>query len=361
MDELGKISKKNRSYVQGQAVGLDLRTLVVTLIIESGGNTETGHVPLGILSCVANSVKLANSVVRKIWDRYCDTGSVEPRPHGGGRKKILSEYDLLYVEQLKREKPSMYLSEIQENLARFSNTDVSKTTICTAYKKHMQGTWTRKIMIRPYVERFTQNNMRYTQAYLNYISRQNPYKLKFFDESGFNMPDSVKRKYGYALIGKPAVEVLRKTRSPHLTLNLMLGLNGVSYANVVQGATDTDRFLNFFHEAANSANDVGQPGLVTGDIVIVDNCPTHRNRGQLLLARYLANQGIEYVFLPSYSPDFNPVETCFRHIKTLLKRDNFVRMARDVSLEYAILTAVNVITPGDAKSYFEACEYMNVN
>ena len=52
MDELGKISKKNRSYVQGQAVGLDLRTLVVTLVIESGGNTETGHVPLGILSCV---------------------------------------------------------------------------------------------------------------------------------------------------------------------------------------------------------------------------------------------------------------------------------------------------------------------
>ena len=57
-------------------------------------------------------------------------------------------------------------------------------------------------------------------------------------------------------------------------------------------------------------NDVGQPALMAGDIVIVDNCATHRNRCQLILARYLVNQGIivEYVFLPTYSPDFNPVE-----------------------------------------------------
>ena len=37
-----------------------------------------------------------------------------------------------------------------------------------------------------------------------------------------------------------------KARSPHLTLNLMVGLNGVAYANVVEGATDTARYLIFF-------------------------------------------------------------------------------------------------------------------
>ena len=70
--------------------------------------------------------------------------------------------------------------------------------------------------------------------------------------------------------------------------------------NVVEGATDTDRYLNIFHEAANSVNDMGRPALATGDIVIVDNCATHRNRGQLILGRYLANQGIQYEFLQSY-------------------------------------------------------------
>ena len=82
---------------------------------------------------------------------------------------------------------------------------------------------------------------------------------------------------------------------------------------------------------------------------------------QLILGRYLANQGIQYVFLPTYSPDLNPVELCFRHIKTLMKGDPYMRMAKDVSLDYAILRAVMSITPGDARCYFQACEYMNVN
>ena len=37
-----------------------------------------------------------------------------------------------------------------------------------------------------------------------------------------------------------------KARSSHLTLNLMVGLKGVAYANVVEGATDTARYLTFF-------------------------------------------------------------------------------------------------------------------
>ena len=356
------VNKRNRCFVHGPAVGDDLRRLVVTLIMEAGGNPENRFIPYGVLSRVADSVKLANSTVKAIWDRFCETGSVAPLPPGGGRKKKLQEHDLLYAKQLKVEKPSIYLKEVQTKLSMFANVDVSLSTICKSYKHYMNdGPWTRKVMVTPSAERFTRQNLQYTQAYLNYVSRQNPYKLRFFDESGFFLPDTLKRRYGHAPKGQPAVEVSGKTRSPHLTLNLMIGLDGVAYANVVEGATDTDRYLNFFHEAANSVNDMGRPALVTGDIVIVDNCATHRNRGQLILGRYLANQGIQYVFLPTYSPDLNPVELCFRHIKTLMKGDPYMRMAKDVSLDYAILRAVMSITPGDARCYFQACEYMNVN
>ena len=355
------VSKRNRCYIHGQAVGDDLRSLVVSHIMEAGGNPESKYIPYGVVSRVARSVKLSNHAVKSIWDRFCDSGNVAPRPHGGGRKKKLQEHELLYAKQLKLEKPSIYLKEVKDKLAKFANVDASVSTICKSYKCYMNdGPWTRKVLVNPYAERFTPQNMQYTQAYLNYISRQNPYKLKFFDESGFCLPDTLKRRYGHALKGKPAVEVGSKKRSPHLTLNLMVSLNGIAYANVVEGATDTDRYLNFFHEAGNSVNDVGQPALVAGDIVIVDNCPTHRNRGQLILARYLANQGIEYVFLPSYSPNLNPAEFCFRHVKILLKDNLYIRMAREVSLEYAVLRAVTSITPGDARSYFRGCDYMNI-
>lgn len=361
-DNKSSTNKRNRSFINGQAVGNDLRSLVVTHILEIGGNTDTGYIPRGVISNVASQLRLSNNCVKNIWDRYCDTGSVKPRPHSGGKEVKLKEPDVMYIEQLKREKPSVYLNEIQDKLARFSNVDVSTSTICKTLKRKMKdGQWTRKVMVVPSKERFTPNNMQYTQAFLNYISRQNPYKLKFFDESGFNMPDSIRRKYGHAPLGKPAVEVASKGRSPHYTLNLMLGLNGIAYANVVEGATDTTRYLNFFHEASNSVDDYGNPALVAGDIVIVDNCATHRNRGQLILGQYLQNQGITYTFTPTYSPDLNPVEHCFRHIKILMKTDKFRRMATEVNLECAILSAVLEINAGDAKSYFAECGYMNIN
>ena len=66
-------------------------------------------------------------------------------------------------------------------------------------------------------------------------------------------------------------------------------------------------------------------------------------------------------FSPTYSPDLNPVELCFRHVKTLMKGDPYMRMAKAVSLDYAIFRAVMSITPGDARCYFQACGYMNVN
>jgi hypothetical protein len=292
---------------------------------------------------------------------YCDTGSVTPLPHTGGRQRKLQDQEVLYIEQLKREKPSIYLSEIKDKLDRFSNVSVSLTTIGTTVRERLQdGNWSRKIMVTPAAEKFTPNNINYTQGFLDYMSRQNPYKLKYFDESGFNMPDSVRRKYGHSPVGQPAVEIDKHTRTPHLTLNLMVGLNGIAYANVVEGATDTDRYLNFFHEAAHSVDDAGNPALTAGDIVIVDNCATHRNRGGAVLSQYLHMQGIEYVFTPSYSPDMNPAEMCFRHIKTVLKNDHYRRIAQEISLEYAVLSVVNTITAGNARSYFRDLEYINV-
>ena len=55
--------------------------------MEAGGNPENRFIPYGVLSRVADSVKLANSTVKAIWDRFCETGSVAPLPPGGGRKK----------------------------------------------------------------------------------------------------------------------------------------------------------------------------------------------------------------------------------------------------------------------------------
>ena len=84
--------------------------------------------------------------------------------------------------------------------------------------------------------------------------------------------------------------------------------------------TDTDSFLTFFNEAANSVMDDGTPLLMVGDVVVVDNTPTHYNRGGELLTQFLDHMGIQYIFTPTYSPDFNAAEYVFGHLKTLFKK-----------------------------------------
>ena len=69
-------------------------------------------------------------------------------------------------------------------------------------------------------------------------------------------------KFGRSYIsGKPLsedfrvlIEVEIKLENPNTTLNLLVSLNGVEYYDMLDGATDTVQFLNFFEEAANAVN-----------------------------------------------------------------------------------------------------------
>jgi len=60
------------------------------------------------------------------------------------------------------------------------------------------------------------------------------------------------------------------------------------------------------------------------------------------------------LFLPPYSPDFNPIEMAFSKIKTLLKK----AAARSAHvLRDAIRDAIGAVTQQDAQSFFTACGY----
>ena len=81
-------------------------------------------------------------------------------------------------------------------------------------------------------------------------------------------------------------------------------------------------FVNFFHEAAANVNPLtGEPILQAGDTVVVDNCPTHHSQPARGLRRWLGEHGIEMLFTPVYSPEFNPAEFCFNKLKHLVKSE----------------------------------------
>ena len=95
---------------------------------------------------------------------------------------MLQEHDLLYAK-LKVEKPSIYLKELKNTLASFATVHVSLSTICKSFKHNMNdGSWTRKVLVNAYGERFTPHNMQAPglQLHLNFkVDLNLRFSLKF--------------------------------------------------------------------------------------------------------------------------------------------------------------------------------------
>jgi hypothetical protein len=137
---------------------------------------------------------------------------------------------------------------------------------------------------------YNQNNMNYYQHFVNYVSQMDPSKCKYVDESGFNLT-TAHRNYGHGLVGEKCAEVGRLVDNPNTTLNLLVSINGINHFNFVDGASNTDTFVNFFFEAANSVSENGFPALDPGDLVIVDNCSIHRFNGEVRVSNFFTTDG----------------------------------------------------------------------
>ena len=89
----------------------------------------------------------------------------------------------------------------------------------------------------------------------------------------------------------------------------------------------------------------------------MDNCPIHHYEGERILRDFLNELNIELVYMPAYSPDFNPAEYVFGKLKYLLKY-RFWGLT-NTSLKEALFTAIDFVTPGDMRAFYEITGYLN--
>jgi transposase len=121
-------------------------------------------------------------------------------------------------------------------------------------------------------------------------------------------------------------------------------LDGTTACRTVAGATDTEVFRAYVAQ-------VLCPTLRPGDIVIMDNLAPHKSDPTLAL---VAQAGAAVLFLPAYSPDFNPIEKMWRKVKASL-RSTEARTPEE--LTPAIAAALAKVTPKDALHWFASCGY----
>jgi len=126
-----------------------------------------------------------------------------------------------------------------------------------------------------------------------------------------------------------------------------LRLNRLTAPCVFDGPINGECFLAYVEQQL-------APTLKPGDIVVMDNLGSHKNGA---IRRAIRKAGAKLLFLPPYSPDFNPIEQAFAKIKHWLRRAQ--KRTIDDACAY-IGGLVATITPAECKNYFENDGYVSV-
>ena len=169
-----------------------------------------------------------------------------------------------------------------------------------------------------------------------------PAKLVFIDETGAST--KMARIRGRAKRGQRCRAAVPHGHWKTTTFTAGLRLNGMTAPMVLDGPMNGDAFLAYIEQFL-------APALVKGDVIIMDNLPAHKVTG---VRKAIEDVGATLVYLPPYSPDFNPIEMAFSKFKAILRK----AAARTIPELWGVIgEAIDQFKPDECKNYFAAAGY----
>jgi len=166
-------------------------------------------------------------------------------------------------------------------------------------------------------------------------------RLVFIDEAGLNL--AMTRSHAWVRKGSEYVERTPMNWGKNLTLLGAIRLTGWVFQSTMFATTDTTRFLAWLRKLLRR--------LRKGDVLVMDNLAAHRDPR---VAELCALFGVRVLYLPPYSPDFNPIEPAWALQKQHVRRhgprnsEALLRVAR---------RARHRITPRHCRQWFAHAGY----
>jgi transposase len=175
------------------------------------------------------------------------------------------------------------------------------------------------------------------------MSSIDPERLVFVDECSTNT--SLAPLYGWARRGERVPQKVPRNWGKNVTLLSSIGKRmGMGASLVVEGSTNTKVFETYLTE-------VLLPTLEEGQVVVMDNLSSHKGQR---VRELIEGEGCELIYLPSYSPDFNPIEQAFSKLKGYLRE----ACARSHEMLMDVIgEALRTISASDAEGFFDYCGY----
>ena len=166
-------------------------------------------------------------------------------------------------------------------------------------------------------------------------------KMVFLDESGINT--AMARRYGRLPRHERLVDSAPAGHRQSNTLLAAVRLDGVVAPMVLDGPVNGDVFAHYIEQSL-------VPELEPGDMVIMDNLPSHKS---LRVTQAIQGAGCFLVYLPPYSPDYNPIENMWSKVKAWLRK---VAARTFETVVEAVGEALRAVTTTDCEGYFRSLE-----
>ncbi|MFN9369197.1 MAG: IS630 family transposase [Planctomycetia bacterium] len=310
-----------------KALSVDLRERVVAAV--SAG-----------ASCRAAAVRFGVSASSAI--RWCgmarQSGSFAPGPLGGDRRSARIEAHAALILGLIEQKSDITLAEIQAELAKVG-VPAGIGTIWRFFDRHritpQKKTGHAAEQDRPDV-------LSRRRDWFEAQPDLNPDRLVFIDETWAST--KMARTHGRAPRGERLRSPIPHGHWKTTTFVAALRTSGMVAPMVLDGPINGVAFQAYVDQ-------VLVPDLEPGDIVVMDNLGSHKGAG---VRTAIEAAGASLLYLPPYSPDFNPIENAFAKLKAMLRK----AAERTIDgLWNAIGRIIDTVTPEECTNYFAAAGY----
>jgi transposase len=174
------------------------------------------------------------------------------------------------------------------------------------------------------------------------LALETPGRLIFVDESGANT--KMTRWYGRCPGGERLIGAIPQGHYQTSTLIAAIGLRGACAPWLFEGPMNGEMFLAWVRQGL-------APTLQKDDLVIMDNLATHKVSG---VSQAIENSGARLLYLPPYSPDFNPIENMWSKIKQSLRR---AAPRTQNQLLAAARKAFKAVSAADCRGFFFHAKY----
>lgn len=267
------------------------------------------------------------------------TGEVAPAKMGGDRRSRRIEAHADFILARIKETPDMTIMELRDKIRERHGVGFGYGTLWRFLARHRI---TRKKKTGHASEQDREDVASAREEWFEGQLDLDPEKLVFIDETSIST--NMTRRFGRAPRGERCRASVPFGHWETKTLVAALRVARIDAPMTIDGALDGASFLAYVEQ-------VLAPTLCAGEIVVMDNVRTHKVAG---VREAIEAKGAKVLYLPPYSPDFNPIEKSFSKIKSILER---IAARTADALQMAIGEALRSFTPSECLNYFAASGY----